>query len=262
MNRIQSVTQQMPEFSSFEDRVLIDQASISQDQQLGVEHSLFLPMHYEKKYAYPLIVWLHSDADDERQLVRIMPLMSMRNYVSIAPRGNQPCDDCPGFEWSLAPSSVQKSQQAISECISVACEKANINSRRIFIGGYGSGGTMALRLGLMNPHRYAGILSLGGSFPEHSNSLANIKQSRSTPLFISHGRDSSDYPVEQMCEDLRLYHISGFSVTLRQYPCGDELSTQMLSDMDAWMMEIVNGVDMTKPATEPDEFEPDWGDFN
>ena len=32
----------------------------------------------------------------------------------------------------------------------------------------------------------------------------------------------------------------------RQYPCGDELNTQMLHDMDAWMMEIVTGTP-TKP---------------
>jgi hypothetical protein len=31
-------------------------------------------------------------------------------------------------------------------------------------------------------------------------------------------------------------------VTLRQYPCGDELNTQMLCDMDRWMMEIVTGI--------------------
>jgi hypothetical protein len=31
-------------------------------------------------------------------------------------------------------------------------------------------------------------------------------------------------------------------VHLRQYPCGDELTTQMLHDLDAWLMEQVTGM--------------------
>ena len=39
-----------------------------------------------------------------------------------------------------------------------------------------------------------------------------------------------------------LFHAAGMSVTLRQYPCGDELTTQMLRDLDVWLMEQVTGV--------------------
>jgi hypothetical protein len=34
-------------------------------------------------------------------------------------------------------------------------------------------------------------------------------------------------------------HAAGCTVALRQYPCGDELTTTMLSDLDRWMMAIV-----------------------
>ena len=53
---------------------------------LDFAHAWFLPLHYEHGYAYPLIVWLHGHGDDERQLRRIMPLLSMRNYLAVAPR--------------------------------------------------------------------------------------------------------------------------------------------------------------------------------
>ena len=59
---------------------------------------------------------------------------------------------------------------------------------------------------------------------------------------ISHGRDSQKYPVDQVCADLRLFHSAGMKVTLRQYPCGDEITTKILSDLDAWTMERVTGV--------------------
>ena len=54
--------------------------------------ALFAPMHYESNYAYPLIVWLHGANDDERQLKRIMPFVSLRNYVAVSPRGTVTAD--------------------------------------------------------------------------------------------------------------------------------------------------------------------------
>jgi hypothetical protein len=43
-----------------------------------------------------------------------------------------------------------------------------------------------------------------------------------------------------VCEDLRLLHTAGLSVTLRQYPCGHELAPQMLADANRWIMEQIN----------------------
>jgi phospholipase/carboxylesterase len=39
-----------------------------------------------------------------------------------------------------------------------------------------------------------------------------------------------------------LFHSAGMVVSVRQYPCGDELTTQMLHDADVWMMERVTGI--------------------
>src|SRR5437016_9189131 len=50
-------------------------------------HCIFTPLHYERNYAYPLIVWLHGPRDNERQVAQVMPLVSMRNYIAVGPRG-------------------------------------------------------------------------------------------------------------------------------------------------------------------------------
>ena len=41
------------------------------------------------------------------------------------------------------------------------------------------------------------------------------------------------------------------SITLRQYPCGAELTTQMLRDMDVWMMEQITGSNMCDGEDSP-----------
>ena len=50
------------------------------------EISVFVPMHYEKNYSYPLIVWLHSDGEGSAEVQRIMPKASTRNFVGVAPQ--------------------------------------------------------------------------------------------------------------------------------------------------------------------------------
>ena len=51
----------------------------------SVEHSFFVPLHYEPNYAYPLLVWLHGPGESHSALKQVMPHVSMRNYVGVAP---------------------------------------------------------------------------------------------------------------------------------------------------------------------------------
>ena len=91
------------------------------------------------------------------------------------------------------------------------------------------------------------MLSVGGPFPTGLAPLAQWRQIRRLPLFIAQGRDSELYPFLVTRDELRLFHSAAMHVTLRQYPCGDELTTQMLHDMDVWMMERVTGVTADSP---------------
>lgn len=221
-------------------------------------------MHYEKNYAYPLLVWLHGPQDDERQVQRLMPFISMRNYVAIGPRGlaqpaiarqedpqhnTQPSGSAANaYDWDLDDESLHQVESLVTDSIEIACSKFNIAEHRIFLGGYLHAGTLALRIALNNPTRFGGVFSLCGAFPLGMQPLMHLHQARQLPIFLSHGRDSRVYSVERSCEELRLFHAAGMHVSLRQYPGGDDLDTQMLHDLDCWLMEQVTG---QKAAEEP-----------
>jgi phospholipase/carboxylesterase len=210
--------------------------------ELTVPHAIFAPLHYESGYAYPLIVWLHGRGGNERQLQRIMPLVSMRNYIAIAPRGNrlsdQPCQE--PYGWLQTDEHIQQAQQSVFDSVELASRKFHVCSRRIFLTGYDQGGTMALRIALSHPTRFAGAISLCGRFPTGRTPFGNLVAARRLAVFLGTGRISQEYPAAQVCEDLRLLHAAGLSVTLRQYPCGDELMPQMLSDLDRWIIEQIS----------------------
>jgi phospholipase/carboxylesterase len=232
-------------------------------------HALFAPLHYERNYAYPLIVWLHGRSDDETQLKRVMPLVSLRNYVAIAPRGTAPssvrfpatetshADDeqspsqaavLPRFEWRQSESHIHLAEQRVLECLAAARSRFHVATDRVFLAGYDCGGTMALRLALREPRRFAGVLSLGGRFPVGHAPLARLAEARHLSIWLACTRASQHYPSEAVCDDLRLIHSAGLSVMLREYPGADGLPPQMLSDMDRWLMEQITGAGVSAVA--------------
>jgi phospholipase/carboxylesterase len=223
-------------------------------------YSLFGPLHYEPGYAYPLIIWLHGPANDEHQLRRIMPLISMRNYVAVAPRGicQAGKDGLSGFGWPQTDGMVEQAEQRIFSSLAIASHKFNVSPKRVFVAGFDQGGTLAFRVALGNPRHFAGVLSLGGRFPTGGTPLGNLPDARKLGVFLAAGRASSEYPTQEVCDNLRLMHTAGMTITLRQYPCGQELTPQILSDVDRWIIEQITDPSQVSQAVESESlFETD-----
>ncbi|MDR2117571.1 MAG: dienelactone hydrolase family protein [Planctomycetaceae bacterium] len=220
-------------------------------------HVLFSPIHYEPGYAYPLLVWLHGSGSDERQVMRIMPGISMRNYVAVAPRGltvsggsNQPTNnfdvysilqshskEC--YDWSDNDVKLAEIEQRVFDCIAIAKERCNIASNRIFLAGFGNGGTMALRLALLYPESFAGVASLDGVFPKNDRLLHRWETARLLSVFLAVGESDTTISPESVCRVLELLHTAGITVKFREY--AKALNPAMLQDLNHWMMDIVCG---------------------
>ncbi len=240
MNRIQPYFSDASS-SDFDNSVQVEAGRIPSSD--GASHSLFAPLHYEPNYAYPLIVWLHGANDDQRQLKRIMPFVSMRNYVAVAPRGTVLADEEAGrvgCSWSQTEDHILLAEHRVLEAVAAACQQWNVNSDRIFLAGFGTGGTMAFRLALNLPQYFAGAVSINGPFPTGLRPLAQLQRVRQLNFLLATGRDSGRYSPPRVCEDLRLIYAAGMSISLRQYPCGDDLTTNMLSDIDRWIMQQIS----------------------
>ena len=203
-------------------------------------------------YAYPLLVWLHGPDADEGQLLRIMPIVSMRNYVAVAPRGLSIVRrGCNGekLDWPQTPEHVYEAEQRVFEAVAAARERYNIAEQRVFLAGFDSGGTMAFRIAMGHPRRFGGVLSLAGRFPHGYAPFSQLTEARRLPVFLCVCRDSRQYSPVDACADLRLLHTAGMSVMLRQYPCGHELMPMMLRDLDRWIIDqITSGQDRCAEA--------------
>jgi phospholipase/carboxylesterase len=204
-------------------------------------YAIFGPLHYEANYAYPVVIWLHGPDDSENQLKRVMPQISLRNYVALAPRGTAiGRKEAPAaYRWLQTEEHILAAERRVLECLSLAREKFHIAADRVFLAGYDCGGTMAYRVAMRHPRMFAGVLSCGGAFPSGHAPLAQLHDARRLAIFVACNRSAIRYPTAAVCEDLRLMHAAGMSIVLREYPGEDGLTPQMLSDMDRWMMEQV-----------------------
>lgn len=228
-------------------------------------HILFSPIHYEPGYAYPLLVWLHHRGGDERQIMRIMPLVSMRNYVAVAPQGELQCEiqteletanryDCDVesvllrtgnlakkiYGWQDSGKGLMEAENRVFECITEAKQVCNIAPQRIFIAGFGSGATTALQLAFLYPEYFAGVASFGGTLPQNRRLLPHWKAARPLSVLLGTGQSNSVCSAST-AETMELLHTAGVSLDVREYPCGQELTPAMLQDLNRWMMNVICG---------------------
>ena len=207
-----------------------------------MEHQvcLFGPERYEARYDYPLVVWLHSCHSSEHELESVMPELSLQNYVGCAPRGTTASDpDGRFFGWSQSAASSAIAEEVVFESIALAQKTFSISDQRIFLAGFGGGGTMAWRLALRYPKRFAGVVSICGDFPHRNQPLTNLANARALPTLWLYGAESQQCGIQQVCDTLPVLHTASLAVDIRQYPCGNELLSNMLDDVNNWLMEQV-----------------------
>lgn len=193
-------------------------------------YALFAPLHYEPNYAYPLLVWLHGERDDESQLGRVMPDLSLRNYVAIAP------------SWAAVPAAssriaadhrqpeLHSLEQRIFDLAAMAARRFKLNLNHVFLAGAGAGGTMAVRLGLQQAGRYTGAVAFDAPLPSDDGRMSTVNSADRLPIYLAIGAAhlSARHNVLQC--------IHGLDATLRQSADQHGLSAANLAEANAWMM--------------------------
>lgn len=204
--------------------------------------SYFLPARYEQNYRYPLVVWLHEDGGSQRELGEVMPHISTQNYIGVGVRATRACDSAGHrYQWLQSAIGTAVAEDAIFAAIESASRRYSVNPERVYLAGYREGGTMALRIGLRNPQHFDGLISIDGALPRGGRPLVNLESARNLAILSAVAMEGERYPMDQVCEDLKLWHAARLRMDMRQYTVDDCLVTEVLSDVNAWIMGRVTG---------------------
>ena len=199
----------------------------------------FVPENYEPGYAYPLIVWLHGSGSNERELSSLMPAISAQNYIGVALRGKLPAaNSLPGtFRWSQSDNQMTSLESELHDIVIDLRRSFHIHSERIYLAGFDDGAGVALKLLLRRPEWFAGAVTLGGNVSGGDMPLKRFRELRGKRLLIGGGSEKNGRrTISQIVAAGRLLHSAGLSVSTRIYDAGHEITPQMLTDIDHWIM--------------------------
>jgi phospholipase/carboxylesterase len=242
--------------------------------QLEIPHRLFVPEHFEPRYDYPLIVWLHSDDSSEWELDVVMEAISLRNYLAIAPRGHRiSAKSNRLFRWGTQIADLAVAENLVFECMDALLEGLPVNPGRIFLGGVGSGGTVAQWIGLKHPNRFAGVVSIQGVFPKHRCALSQWKTARQLPVLFLQGEPTASAGDGDVAEAMHLAHTAGLgyrfirfrdpgpqSAPDRRSDAPASLDAEMFAMANRFLMGIVTQTEISlegeRPTDPTPEFDP------
>ncbi|QDT12976.1 alpha/beta hydrolase [Planctomycetes bacterium K23_9] len=201
--------------------------------------TFYLPLHYEPNYRYPLIVWLHSDGFNENQVDHVIPHISTRNYLATGIRGTRAMDSVGHqFQWHASASAVDSAYEKVLCGIDEVFDRYSVHDQRIVLAGYRSGGTMAMRIALRAPNRFAGVISLGGKMPSGGRAYGDLKEirERKLPMLWQWAIEADLYSEDALQNDISQAQLIHAKVDVRQYKDNDEMNTVALSDVNQWIM--------------------------
>ncbi|MEO1530393.1 MAG: alpha/beta hydrolase-fold protein [Planctomycetota bacterium] len=213
-------------------------------------HTVFVPMHYEPNYQYPLLVWLHSDGFNENQVCHVIPHISTRNYLAVGVRATQATDAAGHrFRWHESGSGLAAAERGVWDAIERAREEYNVHSDRIVLAGYQRGGAMALRIALRHPDFFSAAISLGGNLGSLCSMGLDVNQlrERRLPMLWQWSLQSSTYDEARLVEEIKSAMDLRARLEIRQYRNDDEMNTAVLSDLNQWIMNhVVSGAPVGK----------------
>ena len=181
---------------------------------------VFIPQGYEAAYDYPLLVWLSDPLGPPVDLGRCMARVSLRNFVAVEAAGGV---------------------TAVWQAVDRVTDRLSIHPRRIWLVGQEAAGTEAFRIACRHPESFAGVVSLGGSFPLDESLFARIDAVRRLPMLYCCTAADATGATDRTDRMLRLFHAAGATLAMRIYPRRRDLAATALADVNRWLMDEICG---------------------
>lgn len=204
--------------------------------------SIYVPERYEERYAYPLVIWFHSDSNDEDQLEEVMESMSSQNYIGLALRGNTVNETTGGFRWNG--SSLLFGKVPLQDLLHVTTCRLrrafHIHSERIFLAGSGHGAYVALQTMIQRPEWFAGAVLLDPACQSDSVKADRLTGLRGKPLMLSVSRSCSNSTMARTVDSVRLLRSSGACVDVEVTDLPVDPVSNEARMIDHWIMGCIN----------------------
>ena len=202
------------------------------------------------------IIWMHglgADGNDFVPMVRELDLDGLPGIRFIFPHAKtmpvtinngyvmRSWYDIAGLEAARREdeNGLRASQKDIEAFIER--EKARgIPASRIILAGFSQGCAMAIQTGLRHPEQLAGLLCLSGYVPLSAKlATERTDASKSTPIFMAHGRYDNVVPFNRAEASRDLLVSLGYQLEWHEYAMQHTLCLEEVQHISAWLKKVL-----------------------
>jgi phospholipase/carboxylesterase len=202
------------------------------------------------------IIWMHglgADGNDFVPIVRELDLSGLPGIRFVFPHANtmpvtinngyvmRSWYDITGLELTRREdeNGLRASQRDVEAFIER--EKARgIPASRIVLAGFSQGCAMAIQTGLRLPEPLAGLLCLSGYVPLSAKLATECTDaSKSTPVFMAHGRYDNVVPFNRAEASRDLLASLGYRLEWHEYAMQHTLCLEEVQDISAWLKKVL-----------------------
>ncbi|MFA7249695.1 MAG: dienelactone hydrolase family protein [Dehalococcoidia bacterium] len=196
----------------------------------------------------PTIVALHGHGADGQDLLGLAPLLAGGRVMML----------CPQAEFALSPGISAYTwfhrdaggQRTIEEFERVAAglrafieemvPRCGGDPARTVILGFSQGGTLAYRIGLAEPGRFAGVAALSTYFPDDVAGALPGTPLGEVPLLVQHGTFDPMIAVQRAQTSRDLLRAIGASPEYHEYPMQHEIGRESMVDLSEWLERVLD----------------------
>jgi predicted esterase len=211
----------------------------------GVEYWVLVPDSYSAATAAPLLIWLHGcGGESEGDAYTVSPSVQEKpqDWISLTLIGREE----PGNECWVPSLDETKVLQALTDVET----HLNINTHRVILGGYSSGGDLSYRTGFHHSSTFAGLLIENSApFRDTESTQAESLGAATTKfpiVHLAHDNEEEVYPRAQVESEVNAVKAAGFPITLIVRP-GEHYDAHTDPDMQEVLLPYIDNGGWTSP---------------
>jgi len=195
-----------------------------------------------------LLVLLHGWGANYQDLLGLSSYMDLPDYQLVFPDAPFPHPYNPiGRMWYDLPADycffgqaafadrpdLTTSRQLLTDFLVATTEATGIPLQRTILGGFSQGGAMTLDVGLRLP--LAGLMVLSG----YLHAPIQATQTSLPPVLMLHGRQDTVVSIAAAQQSRDALQALGIPLRYREYDMGHEISPIVLTELQAFVKEIL-----------------------
>jgi phospholipase/carboxylesterase len=191
---------------------------------------------------FPVLLMLHGWTGDENSMW-IFASRLPRHALIVAPRGLYPTKGG-GYSWHPElpkPWPWISDLEAAADKLFTVISNANFpdgDFSNLHLMGFSQGAALAYTMALVNPERIVSLACLSGFLPDGASAWLRADRLKGLPVFIAHGSEDEQVPIERARMSVDLIEKAGADVTYCEDNVGHKLSAKCFRGMEAFYKHV------------------------